>query len=256
MAPNRKSSIVLASLTVAFAALAYSFYLVPARPGRVDRAPLIKPDTLAAVPGTIRVSAGQLIRSGGDVSGMDCYACHHKESPPEVKVDAVGNIILPKEHADLIISMRNCAECHPPSDPVKLEYDDSGNVIVPAAHKGLLLMAHGRSLRNNNCYNCHDRDQLDRLHTPEGASLKFEQATLLCASCHGTTYRDWNAGAHGRTGGYWDRHEGPIKREECTSCHDPHAPAFTGLIPMPGPHLLHPLPHQPSESRGTDPHDL
>ena len=250
MTPNPNSSIVLALLTVAFAALAIVFASVPARPGRLERTPLVKLDALAIVPGTIRISAGQLIRSGGDVSGLDCYACHQKESPPEVKYDQDGRVILPREHADLIISMRNCAECHPPSDPVKLEYDDSGNVIVPAAHKGLLSMAHGKSLRNNNCYNCHDRDELDQLHTPEGAKLKFEQATLLCASCHGTTFRDWNAGAHGRTGGYWDRTAGPIKREECTSCHDPHAPAFTGLIPMPGPHLLHPQakPPQPPDT--------
>ncbi|MGA2016487.1 MAG: cytochrome c3 family protein [Opitutaceae bacterium] len=242
MNPSPDTPKVFALLTVAFLALAYSFARVPARPGRVSRPLLVPADALAIVPGTVRISAGQLMRSGGDVSGLDCYACHHKESPPEVKFDANHRIVLPKEHADLIISMRNCAECHPPSDPVKLNYDDAGNVVVPQAHLGLLSMAHGHTLRNNNCYNCHDRDQLDQLHTPDGAALKFEQATLLCAACHGPTYRDWMAGAHGRTAGFWDRKAGPIKREECTSCHDPHAPAFTGIIPMPGPHPLHPLP--------------
>jgi len=250
--PNPNTSIVLAILTAGFVVLAYSFARVPARPGVVSRPLLVPPGALAIVPGTVRISAGQLMKSGGDVSGLDCYACHHKESPPEVKFDANHRIVLPREHADLIISMRNCAECHPPNDPVKLDYDASGNVIVPAAHQGLLSMAHGHTLRNNNCYNCHDRDQLDQLHTPDGAALKFEQATLLCASCHGPTYRDWMAGAHGRTGGYWDRKAGPIKREECASCHDPHAPAFTGLIPMPGPHPLHPLPRTPAPSVSND----
>lgn len=239
-----KAPIVLSILTAVFAALAVGFVMVPAQPGAPVRQPIVPRNTLAIAPQTVRISAAQLIRSGGDVSGLDCYACHHKESP-EVKIDSAHRIILPREHADLIISMRNCAECHPPSDPVKLEYDDAGNVIFPKAHQGLFSMAHGRNFRNENCFNCHDRDQLDQLHTPDGEKLKFEQATLLCASCHGPTYRDWLAGAHGRNSGYWDLKAGAVIKQECASCHDPHAPAFTGLIPMPGPHLLHPLPPTP-----------
>jgi predicted CXXCH cytochrome family protein len=253
---DRKSSVVLALLTTLFAVLAVVFILVPARPGAPLRPPLVPRDSLAIAPQTVRISAAQLIRSGGDVSGLDCYACHHKDSPPEVKFDASHRIILPREHSDLIISMRNCAECHPARDAVKLEYDDAGNVIVPKAHKGLLSMAHGRNFRNENCFNCHDKDQLDQLHTPDGEKLKFEQATLLCASCHGPTYRDWVAGAHGRTAGHWDRKAGPIEKQECASCHDPHAPAFTGLIPMPGPNLLHPLPRETQASPGADKHAL
>jgi predicted CXXCH cytochrome family protein len=247
-----KTSLVLGVLTVGFLSLAYAFLRVPARPALLERAPLVPRDALAGVitPGTVRISAAQLASSGGDTSGLSCYSCHHQDSPPVVKTDAQGRIVLPREHADLIISMRNCVECHAKNDPVTLNYDAAGNVIVPAAHQGLLAMAHGRNFRNENCYNCHDRSQLDQLHTAEGAKLRFDQATLLCAGCHGPTYRDWEAGVHGRTGGYWERSAGPIKREECTSCHDPHAPAFTGLIPMPGPHLLHPQarPPQPPDT--------
>ena len=253
---DAKTPFVLAILTAVFATLAVGFALVPAQPGASARPPIVPRDALAIAPQTVRISAAQLIRSGGDVSGLDCYACHHKESPPEVKFDSAHRILLPREHADLIISMRNCAECHPPNDPVKLEYDDSGNVRLPKAHAGLASMAHGRNFRNENCYNCHDRDQLYQLHTPDGEKLKFDQATLLCASCHGPTYRDWVAGAHGRTAGYWDRKAGASTKQECASCHDPHAPAFTGLIPMPGPHLLHPLPQKRPEPPKTGDHAL
>jgi len=239
MTPNRNTTIVLAVLALVFASLAFSFVLVPARPGVIRLPPIVAKDQLAIVPGTVRVSASQLMHGGGDASGLDCYACHHQDSPPEITYGADHQIVLPKEHADLIIGMRNCAECHAPNDPVKLDYDAAGVVVMPKGHEDLLRMAHGR---NNACYNCHDRDQLNQLHTPEGVKLSFEQATLLCASCHGTTFRDWQAGAHGRTGGHWLRSAGPIDRQDCTSCHDPHAPRFTGLIPMPGPHLLHPLP--------------
>src|ERR1022692_4013622 len=56
--------------------------------------------------------------------------------PRVAAFDCDGTLwVLPKEHADLIISMRNCSECHPPNDPVKLDYDASGNVIVPEAHR-------------------------------------------------------------------------------------------------------------------------
>ncbi len=242
MNSRNKTSLVLGLLIAVFAVLTVSFLCVPARPALIKLPPLASRDDLAGVipPGTVRISAAQLVSSGGDASGLSCYSCHHQDSPPEVKLDAEHRIVLPREHADLIISMRNCAECHSKNEAVALNYDATGNVIVPEAHQGLLAMAHGRNFRNENCYNCHDRNQLDQLHTPEGAKLKFDQATLLCAGCHGPTYRDWEVGVHGRTSGYWDRQAGPIQRVQCTSCHDPHAPAFTGIIPMPGPHLLHP----------------
>jgi len=251
---DKKTALSLALVTVVFTVLAVAFVRVPARPGVVTLPPLVPSQSLAIIPGgTVRISAGQLIKSGGDTSGLACYTCHHQDSPPEVKFDSQHRIILPKEHSDLIFSMRNCAECHPPDDPVKLEYADDGSLIMPAAHAGLMAMAHGRNFRNENCYNCHDRNQLDQLHTPEGAKLRFDQATLLCAGCHGPNYRDWEAGIHGRTSGHWDRKAGPIKREECTSCHDPHAPAFTGIIPMPGPHLLHPPPSHASRTESPAP---
>jgi predicted CXXCH cytochrome family protein len=250
-----KTSAVIALLTCAFCALTVRFATVPPRPAREYLPPIVPRDHLAVIPGgTVRTSVAQLIASGGDTSVLDCYSCHHKESPPEVKAGPDGRIVLPKEHADLIFAMRNCAECHPPSDPVKIQYDDNGALVMPKAHARLLMMAHGRNFRNENCYNCHDRDQLDQLHSADGAKLKFEQATLLCAGCHGTTYRDWQAGVHGRTSGYWDRKAGPIKREQCASCHDPHAPAFTGIIPMPGPHPLHPPQAAPAADSAPENH--
>ena len=251
MDPDRKVSLTLAALTVAFAALAVTFVRIPAQPASPVRAPLTSPQNLAGItpPGTIRVSAGQLIKSGGDTSGLACYSCHDQKNPPVVKFDSNHQVILPKEHGDLIISMRNCVECHSAADPVKLDYTADNAVIIPEAHRSLASMAHGR---NENCYNCHDPKQLDRLHTPEGTQLKFEQATLLCAGCHGPTYRDWNAGIHGRTSGNWDRKAGPFTRQECTSCHDPHSPRFTGVIPMPGPHRSDRIPAPPASTPKAD----
>ena len=32
--------------------------------------------------------------------------------------------------------------------------------------------------------------------------------------------------------GHWDLTKGPRKRNHCTTCHDPHAPAFPKMLPV------------------------
>ena len=236
-AGSKKTKWVLVGLIVAFLALAVAFVLptfAPVTPRTPFRGITAPTNT------TLRMSAGQLIKSGGDTSGLDCYACHDEKKRVELKYDADHRLVFPAAHADLIIAMRNCTVCHGTDHPPKLEYAADGTVIMPKAHQNLLAMAHGRSNRNDNCFNCHDSHKLTQLVTREGTTLKFEQATLLCASCHGPTYRDWEVGVHGRTNGYWNRAMGPSERQECTSCHDPHAPAFPQFIPLPAPRPLHP----------------
>ena len=196
---------------ILFLALASAFRAsLWGEPDRLPNIPLADPEFTNTA--TVRLSAAELIATGGDTSGMDCYACHDKDKPVQVKVDTNNNVILPKEHEDL------------------------------ALH-------HGRNNRNNHCFNCHDRANLDRLLTRDGRRLKFEEGTLLCASCHGPTYRDWEVGMHGRTGGFWNRELGDITRKNCTSCHDPHAPRFPPLKPAPAPHALHPSPPAKSTER-------
>jgi predicted CXXCH cytochrome family protein len=134
---------------------------------------------------------------------MECYACHDKKNPPKLKFNAEGDVVVPKEHEDIV-------------------------------------MGHGRHHRNNNCFNCHDESNLEALQTRDGRHLKISESPALCGSCHGPTYRDWEAGVHGRTSGYWKRDAGPIDRKVCTSCHNPHSPPFPPRAPAPGPHLLHP----------------
>ena len=83
-----------------------------------------------------------------------------------------------------------------------MDWDDDGNVIIPEAHQDL-TMRHGRHGRNNDCYNCHDREDLRYFRTKDGTRLGAEQSNLICASCHGPRYRDWELGIHGRQNGYW-----------------------------------------------------
>jgi hypothetical protein len=210
---NSRTSLVTNLLTVAFIGLAAAFvFNLWGHPAKTPPIPLV--DTNYIDTATVRMSAAELIASGGDASGLDCYACHDKGKVVKLNIDAAGNIILPDEHKDLV-------------------------------------MGHGTHNRNNNCYNCHSETNLTQLQTRDGRAVELTESPKLCGSCHGPTYRDWEAGVHGRTSGYWKRDMGDIQRKVCTSCHNPHSPKFPPRHPAPGPNPLHPLPAAPVDPEGT-----
>jgi hypothetical protein len=208
MNAQAKTSAVTVALSVLFISLAGAFVLNLF--GRVESVrvnPPVNPQFTNTA--AVRLSAAEQFKTGGDTSGLDCYGCHERNKVPVIKHDAQGNIVLPKEHDDLV-------------------------------------MLHSRNNRNENCFNCHAPERLDMLKTRDGKLYKWEESSKLCASCHGTTYRDWEAGIHGRNSGFWDARRGPVTRLECASCHHPHAPQFPSMAPAPGPHPLHPK-AKPSE---------
>lgn len=203
MSAAARKSCVLTALAVSFAGLTVAFYFnLWGRPVPPPPVPLV--DTNFISTATARVSAADLFRAGADTSDFECYTCHDKNNPPKLKLNAEGDVIVPKEH---------------------------GNIV----------MGHGRHHRNNNCYNCHNENNLEELQTRDGRHLKIADSPSLCGSCHGPTMRDWEAGVHGRTSGYWKRDLGAIDRKVCTACHNPHSPAFPSRQPAPGPHPLHPV---------------
>lgn len=183
---------------------------------------------------TVRLSAQELIDMEADTSGMDCVACHDPGKPVELHFDEQSNIILPQAHLDLVYSRMNCAACHLESEGREVEWDDDDNVIVPEAHQ-LGMLRHGDNQRNNDCFNCHNKDNLSQLNLRSGRLVDFTETSLLCGECHGPTYRDWELGLHGRMDGYWDKQSGEAVPKACTSCHDPHHPAFPSMIPTPAP---------------------
>jgi formate-dependent nitrite reductase cytochrome c552 subunit len=196
-------------LALSFLALAAVFlFELWGQPQPPPAIPLVDPAFLDTA--TLRESYAELARKEGDLSGFDCYACHEKNKPVPLHYDANHNLIMPKEHEDIV-------------------------------------MNHGAHNRNNNCYNCHDETNLELLQTRDGRELKFADSTALCGSCHGPTYRDWEAGAHGRISGHWHRARGEFKRQDCVDCHDPHAPKFPARKPAPGPNSLR------GEGRGSTP---
>jgi uncharacterized CHY-type Zn-finger protein len=193
---------VLGTLALVFLLLAVAF--LENSWGRLPARPAIplaETNVLDTAP--VRRSYADLVRAGEDLSDFECYACHEKGKPPPLRYDENHRLIIPKEHSNIV-------------------------------------MQHGSHERNNHCFNCHDEHNLERFQTRDGRELTFAQSTALCGSCHGPTYRDWEAGAHGRTGGYWEHTRGPADRKDCVNCHNPHAPKFPGRKPAPGPHPLRP----------------
>jgi len=198
--------VVLSFLAVIFVALAVGFRLnLWGRVPPQPELPLVDPAFIDTA--SLRQSVAQILQAGGDPSDYDCYICHEQGKPPALTFDTNNlTIILPDEHSDLV-------------------------------------MQHGRRNRNDNCFNCHDPDHLNKLKTRDGRLLDLQDSTPLCASCHGPTQRDWELGVHGRRSGYWDLTLGSATRLDCASCHNPHAPAIPSVEPAPAPHRLHPTPH-------------
>jgi hypothetical protein len=82
------------------------------------------------------------------------------------------------------------------------------------------------------CFDCHNAEDRDHLRLASGDLVGFDESYRLCGQCHGTIYRDWREGIHGRRRGYWN---GAKSYLLCAHCHNPHAPAFQPLEPLPPP---------------------
>ncbi|MBL6763997.1 MAG: hypothetical protein ISQ14_03505 [Verrucomicrobiae bacterium] len=235
MKENTKADALLITVTSVF------LILVPVFISGAFSRPAIPPesrmvDPVFTSPAPIRLSARALIKADADVSGMMCYSCHKETGENLVlKRDAEGLVTVSTNHADLVYSRLNCVACHGTDEGVELTWDHDDQLVIPAAH-AQPPMRHGRFGRNNDCFNCHIREQLDKLRTRNGAVFDLQDSTPLCASCHGPAYRDWELGIHGRGNGHWDRRAGETVKLDCTACHDPHSPAFPSVKPGPSPY--------------------
>lgn len=75
------------------------------------------------------------------------------------------------------------------------------------------------------CLDCHEGD---KLRLPNGELIDYDKPYMLCGQCHGTIFRDWKVGIHGKTSGMWS---GEKVYRVCVSCHDPHQPKFKQIEP-------------------------
>ncbi len=97
-------------------------------------------------------------------------------------------------------------------------------------HQEIDISAHAEDLFW--CLNCHDMEERDKLRLINGEKVGFEEVYRLCGQCHGSIYKDWTAGTHGKRMGYWN---GRKRYLLCTHCHNPHRPRFMPITPEPPP---------------------
>jgi len=135
----------------------------------------------------------------------------------------------------------NCMECH---KLLTARWDYSNRPLNE--HKDIKL-DHGN---NRFCLNCHHPKNRNAFVDYDGAEIAQADVVQLCAKCHGTTYRDWQAGVHGRQNGYWDAAKGEKTKLRCIQCHDPHSPQFKEMKPLAP--LKYPAraAHPPTEGKG------
>lgn len=79
------------------------------------------------------------------------------------------------------------------------------------------------------CATCHQFGDLNFLKKSNGEAVSFDQPYMVCKSCHFQQFRDWSGGAHGKQYKSWLN---PRVRFNCTSCHNPHRPAFQERWPV------------------------
>jgi hypothetical protein len=166
---------------------------------------------------------------------LDARAGHSLPIPPPSGVaEADLELGPPRQALELPPAIQNgpfrqtCSECHDIFPSPELPR-------TPLIQHTHIVLDHGL---NDRCYNCHAREDRDRLALYDGTTIGFEDVPRLCAQCHGPAWRDWQHGTHGRTSGFWDVTRGERVRLACTQCHDPHAPAFPAYAPLPGPNTL------------------
>lgn len=82
------------------------------------------------------------------------------------------------------------------------------------------------------CFDCHNPTDRDTLRLASGKIIPFTESEFLCGQCHGTIFRDWRAGIHGRRTGMWN---GKKEYRLCVHCHWPHEPRFKPIKPLPPP---------------------
>lgn len=147
--------------------------------------------------------------------------------------------------AALIVEARRTAMTDPPQIFVegRAENCNACHQIFRSAHGGGEPISYHTEIRlehgmNTRCVNCHDVTNRELLTLRDESTVPYSQTPLLCAQCHGTTYRDWQKGTHGKTLGSWETDSASQRRLSCNECHDPHSPRYAPTEPLPGPNTL------------------
>jgi hypothetical protein len=147
---------------------------------------------------------------------------------PKISPEWADTATARKVRKEMTFDGAPCSSCHEGTDPLQGDPKEKG-----VFHEAIEIK-HGR---NQHCFNCHHRKQPADFSDFDGSPIKLAKVEMLCAKCHGTHFRDWNNGAHGRRSGHWDVSKGVPKQTVCIACHNPHWPVFKPMKAAPAPHV-------------------
>jgi hypothetical protein len=120
-----------------------------------------------------------------------------------------------------------CRACHGPEKDFPVNFKRREALLV---HRNIRLNHGGVRVW---CLDCHHPDKRNYLlPLSDGKLITFEHSYLLCGKCHGTKFRDWRNGIHGKRTGFWN---GKKEYLLCINCHNPHDPKYKPIAPMPPP---------------------
>lgn len=135
---------------------------------------------------------------------------------------------FPVPFAPLPKTITPCRACHGPEKDFPISHNRREPLLI---HTTIKLNHGGVRVW---CLDCHHPEQRDYLiPLSDGKLIPFDRSYLLCGKCHGTKFRDWRYGIHGKRTGFWN---GTKTYYLCVNCHNPHSPRFKPLEPMPPPH--------------------
>jgi hypothetical protein len=169
---------------------------------------LVMAMTPAAAPGESSSSGEAIWRTEGADSGADEAGIPEFFAPPP----PFSEDIFP------------CSDCHEDQDV------NPERRVLEDMHEEIQIINHNEEDRW--CLDCHNPDDRDVLRLASGRLVSFEESYYLCGQCHGTIFRDWKAGIHGRRTGEWN---GQKTYRLCVHCHNPHQPRFKPIAPKPPP---------------------
>jgi hypothetical protein len=138
-----------------------------------------------------------------------------------------GSKEFPVPVRPLPLTIMPCRSCHGPEKDFRINWSRSEILRV---HTGIELNHGGMKVWCLDCHHPSERNYLVPL--ADGQLILFSESYMLCGKCHGTKFRDWRHGVHGKREGSWSAEKTYYL---CVHCHDPHSPRYKSLEPLPPP---------------------
>ena len=145
--------------------------------------------------------------------------------------------VVPREDE---LTFHPCVQCHAqlPLNPQRRK--------LMSPHPAALNHGDGRLW----CLDCHNPDNRSTLKTSYGEEVSFNDAHIICGTCHFEQEKDWHFGAHGKRVSNW---QGERTIYSCTHCHNPHDPSIKPRAPEPPPPVRHGLEAMPTVHHAPQP---